>query len=145
MVHGQCCAIMWFFIKQHRQPSIVGVYYCFILHPPALKQHSCYHNIMSQEKEEIASQVMYKSVYAFLVRATPILYKSRSNHITVAIWTIWIPTAIHNKIKLYADDMLLYSHIVSVNDCHNLQQDLDLLVQWAKRWECHSISWSMNF
>jgi len=45
-----------------------------------------------------------------------------------------LPTAIHNKIKLYADDVLLYSRIVSTNDCQNLQQDLDLLVQWAKRW-----------
>ena len=44
-----------------------------------------------------------------------------------------LPLSIHNKIKLYADDILLYSQITSIADC--LQQDLDLLVQWANRWK----------
>ena len=40
-----------------------------------------------------------------------------------------LPTAIQNKMKIYADDVLPYSRIVSTNDYNNLQQDLDLLVQ----------------
>jgi len=46
-----------------------------------------------------------------------------------------LPSSIHNKIKLYADDVLLYSRITSSNDCVRLQQDLNLLVQWANRWK----------
>ena len=46
-----------------------------------------------------------------------------------------LPFSIHNKIKLYADDVLLYSRITSIADCLSLQQDLDLLAQWANRWK----------
>ena len=62
---------------EHRQPLIVSVYYCFILHPSALKRCSCYH--MSQEKEDIVSQV---------IRTTPIYHKSWSNHATVKLTTL---------------------------------------------------------
>jgi len=37
-------------------------------------------------------------------------------------------------IKLYADDVLLYSTITSPDDCHRLQVDLKILEQWAKKW-----------
>ena len=51
---------------------------------------------------------------------------------------------IHNKIKLYADDVLLYSSITSSSDCVQLQQDLNLLVQWAdRRW--HLTFWNVSF
>ena len=47
-----------------------------------------------------------------------------------------LPISNQNKVKLYyADDVLLYSHITSIADCLSLQQDLDLLVQWANRWK----------
>jgi len=46
-----------------------------------------------------------------------------------------LPSFIHNKIKLYADDVMLYSRITSPSDCVQLQQDLNLLVQWADRWK----------
>ena len=39
------------------------------------------------------------------------------------------------KIKLYADDVLLYTTIYSQEDCHNLQQDLNLLEEWATKWK----------
>ena len=38
-----------------------------------------------------------------------------------------------SKIKLYADDILLYNTIHSQEDCHNLQQDLNLLEEWATK------------
>ena len=45
-----------------------------------------------------------------------------------------LPENIKNKIKLYADDVLLYSTINSLDDCHQLQADLNTLEQWANRW-----------
>jgi len=49
-----------------------------------------------------------------------------------------LPTRIASKIKLYADDVLLYTTIHSQEDCHRLQKDLDTLEQWA-------INWKMSF
>ena len=45
-----------------------------------------------------------------------------------------LPACIHNQIKLYTDDVFLYSHINSVADCFALQQDLDSLAQWSHSW-----------
>ena len=42
--------------------------------------------------------------------------------------------------KLYADDVLLYSHIKSGADCQLLQEDLEALVQWVHDWP-----WQMEF
>ena len=35
---------------------------------------------------------------------------------------------------LYADDVILYSKVLTEEDCHLLQKDLDLLVQWSNKW-----------
>ena len=43
-------------------------------------------------------------------------------------------TCVNNKVKLYADDVLLYSYIRSEHDCIALQQDLDNLTEWAHTW-----------
>ena len=40
--------------------------------------------------------------------------------------------------KLYADDVLLYSHIKSEADCQLLQEDLEELVQWMHDWQMDS-------
>ena len=45
-----------------------------------------------------------------------------------------LPNGIMSKIKLYADDVLLYTTIYSQEDCHNLQQDLNSLEEWATKW-----------
>ena len=45
-----------------------------------------------------------------------------------------LPACEHNQIKLYADDLLLHSHITSVADCIALQQDLDSLAQRSHSW-----------
>ena len=46
-----------------------------------------------------------------------------------------LPNRITSKIKLYADDVLLYTTIHSQDDCHRLQQDFDTLEQWALDWK----------
>ena len=38
-----------------------------------------------------------------------------------------LPHRVYNKVKLYADNVLLYSPIYSVADCAHLQEDLNLL------------------
>ena len=45
-----------------------------------------------------------------------------------------LPDCIYNKIKLYADDVLLYSVIRSTADCIRLQEDLNLLHRWSVLW-----------
>ena len=45
-----------------------------------------------------------------------------------------LPACVHNRVKLYADDVLLYANIDSETDCDALQQDLDSLVQWFHSW-----------
>ena len=45
-----------------------------------------------------------------------------------------LPICVRNKIKLHADDVLLYSPMHSTAGCITLQQDLDLLAQWSHTW-----------
>jgi len=46
-----------------------------------------------------------------------------------------LPKGILSKIKLYADDVLLYNTIHTQQDCQQLQKDLDLLGNWAAKWK----------
>ena len=46
-----------------------------------------------------------------------------------------LPEKITSKIRLYADDVLLYSTINSVEDCYNLQEDLNTLNKWSQTWK----------
>ena len=39
------------------------------------------------------------------------------------------------KLRLYADDTILYNSISSVQDAENLQKDLNALVTWATAWQ----------
>ena len=43
-----------------------------------------------------------------------------------------LPTFVQNKVRLYADDVLIYSYINSKDDCISLQQDLE---QWSLKWQ----------
>ena len=45
-----------------------------------------------------------------------------------------IPSLVKSKIRLYADDILIYRTIQSNNDCPILREDLNSLVQWSKVW-----------
>ena len=40
-----------------------------------------------------------------------------------------------SNIKLYADDILLYHMISSVDDCTLLQKDIDSLIKWSNTWQ----------
>ena len=51
-----------------------------------------------------------------------------------------------SKLRLFADDALLYRSIDTVNDCIILQNDIDKLVSWSKSWQmqfsvtkCHTM------
>ena len=46
-----------------------------------------------------------------------------------------LPEKITSKIRLYADDVLLYSTINSAEDCNNLQEDLNTLNKWSQTWK----------
>ena len=46
-----------------------------------------------------------------------------------------LPNNVISRVKLYADDVLLYSPVSTITDCHNLQKHLERLVQWADRWQ----------
>ena len=46
-----------------------------------------------------------------------------------------LPTCVRNKVRLYADDVLLYSCITSTADCISLQQDPTVLEQWSLKWQ----------
>ena len=46
-----------------------------------------------------------------------------------------LPMCIQNKVRLYADDVLMYSYINSKDDCISLQKDLTALEQWSHKWQ----------
>lgn len=46
-----------------------------------------------------------------------------------------MPEGIQSTVKLFADDSLLYRKISSKQDCVELQQDLDRLQEWEKKWQ----------
>lgn len=56
-----------------------------------------------------------------------------------------LPRCVTSMVGLYADDTKLCRKITSVDDCKLLQRDLDMLIEWSKKWklkfnvrpECH--------
>ena len=46
-----------------------------------------------------------------------------------------LPRHVSSKVKLYADDTLLYRVINTPNDISILQADLNSLSQWAQKWQ----------
>ena len=40
----------------------------------------------------------------------------------------------HSKIRLFADDIILYKQVSSVNDADRLQSDLESLQHWEEKW-----------
>ena len=40
-----------------------------------------------------------------------------------------------SRLRLFADGALLYSQIESASNCANLQADLELLIDWADKWQ----------
>ena len=46
-----------------------------------------------------------------------------------------LPSKVHSKIRLFADDCILYSKICTTEDSNRLQKDLDSLLNWEKDWQ----------
>ena len=42
---------------------------------------------------------------------------------------------INSNLRLFADDSLLYLAVTSKNDCERLQQNLNKMVKWTKKWQ----------
>ncbi len=45
-----------------------------------------------------------------------------------------LPLSVDSKIRLFADDCLIYREINSIEDKVQLQKDLDSLQDWAENW-----------
>ena len=48
-----------------------------------------------------------------------------------------LPLHVSNKVRLYTDDVILYSNIHSIEDCRSLQNDLNSLMEWSHKWQMH--------
>ena len=46
-----------------------------------------------------------------------------------------LPKNILSTVRLYADDVILYTPINSKEDCYQLQKDLTILERWANKWK----------
>ena len=46
-----------------------------------------------------------------------------------------MPDGIQSTVKLFADNSLVYRKISNKGDCEELQQDLDRLQEWEKKWQ----------
>jgi hypothetical protein len=40
----------------------------------------------------------------------------------------------HSRIRLFADDSMIYRQIKSQSDCLNLQEDLEAAMKWEQAW-----------
>ena len=40
----------------------------------------------------------------------------------------------HSKLRLFADDSIIYKEIKTQDDCYKLQSDLDAAAQWESDW-----------
>jgi hypothetical protein len=45
-----------------------------------------------------------------------------------------LPNTVTSKMKLFADDCIVYNPIHSINDCNALQSDLHSLEKWEEKW-----------
>ena len=45
-----------------------------------------------------------------------------------------LPDCVQSKIRLFADDCILYRRIKIRNDCYILQDDLNSLAEWENKW-----------
>ena len=45
-----------------------------------------------------------------------------------------LPDSVRSKVRLFADDCVLYNIIKSIEDCLSIQQDLKSLEKWAEDW-----------
>ena len=60
-----------------------------------------------------------------------------------------LPDCVQSKIRLFADECILYRCIKTRNDCAILQEDLNCLSAWEKKWvwlstQKSAVQWSRN-
>ena len=48
-----------------------------------------------------------------------------------------LPDAVSSQVRLFADDCVMYRTVEDESDCSILQEDLDMLAQWEKKWLMH--------
>ena len=46
-----------------------------------------------------------------------------------------LPKNVQSTVRLYADDVILYTSINTTEDCDKLQRDLNILARWAGDWK----------
>ena len=46
-----------------------------------------------------------------------------------------MPQQIKNEFKLFADDAKLFAYVKHQSDCESLQNDLNSLADWSKKWQ----------
>ena len=45
-----------------------------------------------------------------------------------------VPQSLSSKVRLFADDAILYFEVASADDCQMLQSDLNKLTEWEEKW-----------
>ena len=45
-----------------------------------------------------------------------------------------MPQSLSSKVRLFADDAILYFEVASADDCQMLQSDLNKLTEWEEKW-----------
>ena len=62
-----------------------------------------------------------------------------------------LPSGISSKIRLFADDCLMYRSITNMHDSDKLQEDLNILHEWSNKWQmefntakCHTMRISLR-
>ena len=45
-----------------------------------------------------------------------------------------LPETVESMVHIFADDTKIYRKIATVNDCIELQKDLDILQEWSNKW-----------
>ena len=54
--------------------------------------------------------------------------------ILFVIYVNEVPKLVSSKIKIFEDDTKLYGPVRSQVDAQRIQEDLDVLVEWSKKW-----------
>ena len=49
-----------------------------------------------------------------------------------------LPEGISSQVRLLADDYILYLEINTLNDCQDLQRDINTLCNWESKWQMKS-------
>ena len=99
-----------------------------------IKLHmSCYslRQLITQVSDTLNTRTSLLSLH--MTRGTT-RYSFRSNSIFTTLYINDLPSVISSKVRLFADDCLVYREIKSSQDQNDLQKDLNLLETWGSTW-----------